>query len=152
MKKELLKAIDDKINSLDNTAEVNQWQDFKEFVEEFKVKGSRHTAKALTQDALELILDHNKKHHFLRWIQYRKGLGKTIKVWDTLKRLAQKFNDTDLYIIKQTIDYSIDNQYQGLFWDQFNKKSNDKQTRAEKFKEQHNNLFSREDDIPDTQF
>ena len=73
----------------------------------------------LIQMASKEFRDCLKYDEFVRWFDYRKSLGKTLKVKDTVIRLAKKFNDTDIETIKDVVNHSIDNQYQGLFWDKF---------------------------------
>jgi hypothetical protein len=80
--------------------------------------------KSLDIEARNLIEDFDKKVQFLRWTKYRKQLGKSIKVKETINRLAKKFNDTDIETITQVVNHSIDNQYQGLFWDKFKSNGN----------------------------
>ena len=92
--------------------------------------------KSLEEKAQMLIIDQNKVQLFSRWLKYRKNLKKTIKVQETLDRLAKKFNDTDIETIRQVVNHSIDNQYQGLFWDKFkNNGTTTKQTRIDAFKD-----------------
>ncbi len=92
------------------------------------------------QNACQLIDDYDKLSMFTKWLQYRKSLRKTIKVPETLDRLAKKFNDTDIETITQVVNHSIDNQYQGLFWDKFknNGTTTKKETRVDAFKDRFN--------------
>ena len=96
--------------------------------------------KSLDIVARNLIEDFDKKVQFLRWTKYRKQLGKSIKVKETIDRLAKKFNDTDIETITQVVNHSIDNQYQGLFWDKFknNGTTTKKETRVDAFNSEFN--------------
>lgn len=112
----LLKAIEQKYLALDKEdVQGNLWWDyFREFVIETLPEAKEKTL------AIDLIEDFDKKLEFLRWLKYREDLRKKIKVKETLNRLAKKFNDTELSRIIEVVNHSIDNQYQGLFWDKFN--------------------------------
>lgn len=66
---------------------------------------------------IELPLD--KLDIFNLWMQYRRTIRKTIKAPETIKRLVKKFNEEPLDVITKTVNHSIENAYQGLFWDKF---------------------------------
>lgn len=67
----------------------------------------------------DIGLDSNSEELLLYWIGYRKQIGKPIKAEVTLIRLAQKIKRRGFEISKKVIDNSIENSYQGLFWDNF---------------------------------
>lgn len=63
------------------------------------------------------IKEEKKRELFLTWLDYRKSIKKGITNQQTLDRLIEKFNLHTFEQIQTVIDYSIDNGYQGLFWD-----------------------------------
>jgi hypothetical protein len=61
------------------------------------------------------------------WLNYRKEIKKPIKAESTLKGLIKKINSKSLSEVEIVVHNSIDNGWQGLFWDKVNtnyKKSN----------------------------
>ena len=56
------------------------------------------------------------------WLEYRKEIKKPIKNEKTLKSLTEKFQSVSPKIIRQVVNNSIRNGYQGLFWDKFDGK------------------------------
>lgn len=52
-----------------------------------------------------------------KWLNYRKALKKPIKVEDTLIALIEKFNSEPIEKIERAVNQSIENSWQGLFWD-----------------------------------
>lgn len=73
------------------------------------------------------IKEKSKKEIFEKWLNYREEIKKPIKVKSTLKNLVKKFNEEPYEKVKFVVNLSIDNQYQGLFWDKYQKKqTNDK--------------------------
>jgi len=62
----------------------------------------------------------DKKKCFDLWMVYRKEIKKPIKVESTLKTLIERFNLEPIEKIKYVIQKSIENNYVGLFWDNYN--------------------------------
>jgi hypothetical protein len=56
---------------------------------------------------------------FNKWIEYRKEIKKPIKVTSTLKTLIKRFNNENLEVCEYIVNYSIENNYQGLFWENY---------------------------------
>jgi len=56
---------------------------------------------------------------FNRWLNYRKEIKKPIKVESTIKTLISRFNSETIEKINFVVNHSIENSYQGLFWDKF---------------------------------
>lgn len=69
-----------------------------------------------------VLLEKETKELFLMWIDYRKEIKKPIKSEKTLKSLAQKIQNEGYKKSKQVIEASIQNGWQGLFWDRVNDK------------------------------
>lgn len=67
-------------------------------------------------------LKEDKKMIFFSWISYRKEIKKEIKSIATLKSLVKKFNAEDLKKCEHVVNNSIENNYQGLFWDNYKPK------------------------------
>lgn len=53
------------------------------------------------------------------WLDYRKQIKKPITNGKTIDKLVDKFKQTPPAVIKKAVNYSIENGYQGLFWDKF---------------------------------
>ena len=53
------------------------------------------------------------------WLEYRKAIRKEIKVKSTLEALVEKFKNESKQKCDSVVDNSIQNGYQGLFWDRF---------------------------------
>jgi len=79
---------------------------------------SKTDSKPSKKDYSDLIDDLNKKEIFKNWVKYRTEIKKPLKSEQTLKGLALKFNVTDLSTILIVVSKSINNQWQGLFWEQ----------------------------------
>jgi len=60
------------------------------------------------------------------WLVYRKGIKKEVKNEKTLTALAKRFNSEPLKKVTWVVKHSIENQYQGLFWDQYDEKKHSK--------------------------
>jgi hypothetical protein len=75
-------------------------------------------------------VDFEKKNIFELWINYRKEIKKTIKSETTLKSLIKKINGKPLKEVEQVINTSIENGWQGLFWDKL-KNNNTKKSNYE---------------------
>lgn len=61
----------------------------------------------------------DKQVIFKEWIEYRKQIKKPIIAQSTLKKLAKKFNEEPIDKVKYIVGLSIENNWQGLFWDQY---------------------------------
>ena len=60
-----------------------------------------------------------KKDIFNTWLDYRRQIKKPVKVESTLSALAKRFNENTLEKCEWVVNNSIENNYQGLFWDNF---------------------------------
>lgn len=60
------------------------------------------------------------------WLVYRKGIKKEVKNEKTLAALAKRFKNEPLLKVAWVVKHSIENQYQGLFWDQYDEKKHSK--------------------------
>lgn len=69
-----------------------------------------------------IVIDIDKETVFNQWLNYRKEIKKPIKVKSTLESLIKTFNQTDLKKCEWVVKNSIDNSYQGLFWDNYKEK------------------------------
>jgi hypothetical protein len=66
--------------------------------------------------------DKRKEVVFKEWLDYRKEIKKTYKSKSSIKRLAEQFEKESYDVCKLTVDGSIKNGYQGLFFENFKKK------------------------------
>ena len=56
---------------------------------------------------------------FLNWLEYRKEIKRPIKAKSTLKALVKVFNKNSVTCCEWVVNHSIENNYQGLFWDKY---------------------------------
>lgn len=56
---------------------------------------------------------------FFSWLEYRKGIKKEITNIQTLQALVNRLNKEGVKKCEWVINHSIENNYQGLFWDKF---------------------------------
>jgi hypothetical protein len=71
----------------------------------------------LDEDNNETIKNEQTKHIFDNWIQYRKEINKPIKSKASLIALKKVFNSHSFEACKYVVNASIENCWQGLFWD-----------------------------------
>ncbi len=64
----------------------------------------------------DILLEKEKKDLFMTWVNYRKEIKKPIKAESTKISLAKKIQSESYERCKSVIDASIQNGYQGLFW------------------------------------
>ncbi len=67
----------------------------------------------------DILLEKETKELFKTWVDYRKEIGKPIKADKTKISLAKKIQKHGSKISLLVINNSIENAYQGLFWDKF---------------------------------
>jgi len=80
--------------------------------------------KQITTNKKYKELKEDKKSVFDSWLNYRKSIKKEIKNKNTINALLDKFIEYDIDKIKSTINSSIENNYQGLFWDKYKTTNN----------------------------
>jgi hypothetical protein len=85
----------------------------------------------VTDTVNDILLEKETKELFNEWIKYRKEIKKPIKSNRTLVSLAKKIKKEGFEKSKTVIISSIENGWQGLFWDKYVKNNN---------KQDHNNL------------
>lgn len=71
----------------------------------------------------ETPLEVDKFQIFQDWILYRKSIKKSVKE-ASMETLKKRFNKEPLEKIKYVVNASIENGWQGLFWDKFNNNKN----------------------------
>ena len=71
--------------------------------------------KKIDLDVIDL--DVKCKDLLLYWISYRRDINKPIKAQVTLLLLAKKIKNKGFDVSSKVINNSIENNYQGLFWD-----------------------------------
>ncbi|MBL4703473.1 MAG: hypothetical protein JKY54_03070 [Flavobacteriales bacterium] len=77
----------------------------------------------VTGNVNDILLEKETKESFNNWLSYRKEIKKPIKSDKSKIALAKKIQLHGFEISNQVINSSIENSYQGLFWDKFiNKK------------------------------
>lgn len=77
--------------------------------------------KNLTNNLIKTIIEQNITEQNIRdiliyWLEYRKSIKKPVTNRKTIDSLIKKFNDNKL-IAEQVVNKSVENNYQGLFWD-----------------------------------
>lgn len=63
------------------------------------------------------VLSKDKETILSYWLDYRKDIGKRIKNKKTIENLREKFAKYPIETIKAVVDASVQNQWQGLFFD-----------------------------------
>lgn len=90
--------------------------------EKRKKKKSGGNAKA-DATALPIIENENvivnKEELLLLWLNYRAEIKKEVKNEKTLAQLSARFSREPFEKCKWVVMHSIENQYQGLFWDKY---------------------------------
>ncbi|MCK5016230.1 MAG: hypothetical protein KAS32_04080 [Candidatus Peribacteraceae bacterium] len=76
----------------------------------YKEKKYKNKDKEVNKDALP---------QFKIWLDYRKSINKLITNKSTLGLLVKRFNVEPIEKIKWVVNHSIENNYQGLFWDKY---------------------------------
>lgn len=87
----------------------------------------------LSQSEIENSLIGDKLVYFDKWLKYRKEIKKEIKNESTLMSLIEKFNSEPESKVKFVVDLSIQNGWQGLFWDKYEDKPKVKKSGYDKF-------------------
>ena len=79
----------------------------------------RASTDSVTVTVSDIIKTINsfKQPLFKSWVEYRKQIKKPITAISTLESLAKKINNEPLEKCKFVINNSIENGWQGLFWD-----------------------------------
>ena len=70
-------------------------------------------------------LQEPKTNIFNQWLNYRKEVKKEIKVSSTIEKLVNKFNSESISKCNWVVNNSIENGYQGLFWDNYKEEKNE---------------------------
>ena len=101
----------------------------KKEVEETQTKPNHKPKQNLTSNLNETIIEYNsieeeiieedKKEYFNYWLGYRKSIKKEVKNKTTLNSLIKRFNSEQLDKVKWVVNNSVENSYQGLFWDNY---------------------------------
>ena len=79
---------------------------------------------SVSDSVSNILLEKETKELFKVWIDYRKEIKKVIKSDKTLITLAKRIQKEGYEKAKQVIYSSIENGYQGLFWDKSPPKQN----------------------------
>ena len=69
------------------------------------------------------VNDVNKRTYFADWLDYRKKIKKPITIEATFDSLVKTFNSESIEKIRWVVNHSIQNGYQGLFWDKYTEKT-----------------------------
>lgn len=88
---------------------------------EARQKHDRSTTivKNIRTKEIKKEINKEKLPYFENWLKYRKSIKKPITNEDTLDLLVKRFNAESIEKVKWTINSSIENNYQGLFWDNY---------------------------------
>ena len=84
--------------------------------------------KRVTTNKKYKELKEVKRKEVLKWFEYRKEIKKPIKVESTINKLLDQFIKHNIEKIKSVINISIENNWQGLFWNN-NYKTQENETR-----------------------
>jgi len=61
-----------------------------------------------------------------QWLDYRVGIKKEVKNEKTLEKLTRRFQTEPMDKLAWVVNHSVENQYQGLFWEKKKKKKHSK--------------------------
>lgn len=75
-------------------------------------------------------LQEPKHDIFNKWLKYRLEIKKPIKAESTIKNLIERFNKESLDKCKWVVNNSVENNYQGLFWDNYKETKSNNHARA----------------------
>ncbi len=79
-----------------------------------------NTTNTLTNvNTLKNVISENKKPIFLIWLNYKKEIKKEVKSKSTYNTLVKRFNKESLLKCEWVVNQSIENNWQGLFWDKY---------------------------------
>ena len=81
--------------------------------------------KQTTNKTTTTKIQFEKEEIFNVWLYYRKSIKKSIKQ-ASLESIIKRFNREPLEKIKFVVNASIENGWQGLFWDKYNNQKNGK--------------------------
>lgn len=84
---------------------------------------NNNNEKKIKEINKENILSIEKNEMFNIWLDYRNEINKPIKSDKTLKILIKKFEEKSINQIRFVVYNSIENNYQGLFWDSYKEPS-----------------------------
>ena len=65
------------------------------------------------------VINSNKKPIFLNWLNYKKEIKKEVKSKSSYNTLVKRFNNESLPKCEWVVNQSIENNWQGLFWDKY---------------------------------
>lgn len=90
---------------------------------------NKPTTNLQTTQKEEQRISPEKKEIFNIWIEYRREIKKPIKIAKSLKMVIDRFEKEPLEKVVEVVNLSIENGWQGLFWEKSNfKKSNNGQS------------------------
>ena len=75
--------------------------------------------KSTDSVSVSVSVNVDKQVIFNKWLSYRKEIKKPVTVKSTLNNLAKKFNAEPLDKVEYVVNASIENGWQGLFWDKY---------------------------------
>jgi hypothetical protein len=100
---------------LPTNPQTNPKEEEEEEKDKEEVKEKKINKKKIDLDVIDL--DVKCKDLLLYWISYRRDINKPIKAQVTLLLLAKKIKNKGFEVSSKVINNSIENNYQGLFWD-----------------------------------
>ena len=99
------------------------YQNPKNYESHNHVPPTKATRKPQTADTINKneknVKNEKKRTHFITWLDYKKEIKKPITNKRTLDSLVRRFNTETIERIEWVVNYSIENNYQGLFWDKY---------------------------------
>ena len=72
-----------------------------------------------TNNNVKNVNNEKKREQFVKWLDYRKDIKKAITVESTFNSLVKIFNSEPIEKIEWVVNHSIQNGYQGLFWEKY---------------------------------
>lgn len=102
---------------------ICKYEDYNKFSRSgVRSEGNQEAIKGQQLNNIKNInkLNKEKLPIFLKWFEYRNGIKKSIINDKTIEALIEKFNTEPIEKINTVVNASIENQWQGLFWDKYN--------------------------------
>lgn len=119
-----------KSTSKGSIIQIVKWVDYQTVTNEKTTEQPQRNQDVTTNKKYKEIKE-DKKLLFDKWIKYRIEIKKPIKSELTIDTLLDKFKKFDINKIELVINSSIENNYQGLFWDKKEKSTPKKETTFE---------------------
>lgn len=109
-----------KVNKYNDYQTLDNYKKPQEKESKRNTEGTQKEHRSHTiNNTLKNVNNVNKRTILEKWLNYRKSMKKPVTNEATLKLLVKRFNAESIEKIEWTVNLSIENNYQGLFWDKY---------------------------------